>query len=119
MVVCRIVRFSPPGTDRRSLDVPLARIIYESEGFADTKTTPSEVDVVRAIQKHLSDVLEARILVSSPQKPAWYASGSRSETTGGYEIRRKDWRNVRSVTAPLRKGDWDAKAVYMVRIKTL
>lgn len=81
------------------------------------KTTPSEADVVRAIQKHLPHVLEARILVSSPQRSAWSASGPRSETAGGYEIRRKDWRTVRSVTAPLRKLDWDAKTVHLVRVK--
>ena len=81
------------------------------------KTMISEADVVRAIQMHLSDVLEARILVSSPQKSVWYASCSRSEPTGGYEIRRKDWRFVRSAAAPLRKQDWDAKTVYLVRIK--
>jgi hypothetical protein len=76
------------------------------------KTTPPEADVVRAVRKHLPDVLEARILVSSPQM-----SGSRSEPTGGYEIRRKDWRSVRSAAVPLRKQDWDAKTVYLVRIK--
>ena len=81
------------------------------------KTTPLEADVVRAVQKHLPDVLEARILVSSPQKSVWCTSGSRPETTGGYEIRRKDWRSVRSTTVPLRKQDWDAKIVYLVRIK--
>ena len=81
------------------------------------KTTPPEADVVRAVQKHLPDALEARILVSFPQKSAWYPSGSRSDTAGGYEIRRKDWKSVRSVTAPLRKQDWDAQTVYLVRIK--
>ena len=81
------------------------------------KTAPPEADVVRAVQKHLPHVLEARILVSSPQKSAWYASGSRSETAGGYEIRRKDWQSVRSVTAPLQERDWDAKTVYLVCVK--
>jgi len=81
------------------------------------KMTPPEADVVRAVRKHLLDVLETRILVSSPQRPARHISGSRSETTGGYEIRRKDWRSVRSVAVPLRKLDWDAKTVYLVRIK--
>ena len=103
--------------DRGLPDVSLVRLIRESEGFADMKTTPSEVDIIRAIRQHLPDVLEARILVSSPQNSDWYASGSRSETTGGYEIRRKDWRSVRSLAVPLRKQDWDAKTVYLVRIR--
>lgn len=89
----------------------------ECEGFTDMKPTPPEADVVRAVQKHLSGVLEARILVSSPQKSARYSSGFRPETTGGYEIRRKDWNSVRSITASLRKHDWDAKTVYLVRVK--
>lgn len=104
-------------TDRSSLDVPLVRLIRESEHFSDVKTVPAEVDVVRAVQKHLPDVLEARILVSSPQNPAWYSSGSRSDTTGGYEIRRKDWESVRSIAPPLRKQDWDARAVYLVCVQ--
>lgn len=81
------------------------------------KTIPPEVEIVRAIQKHLPDVIEARILVSSPQKSVWHTSGPRPETTGGYEIRRKDWQSVRSVTAPLGKRDWDARTVYLVRVK--
>jgi len=55
--------------------------------FVDMKATPPEADVIQAVQKHLPDTLEAQILVSSPQRSVWYASGSRS---GGYEIRRKD-----------------------------
>lgn len=106
-----------PGTDCSSLDVPLVRLIRESEHFADMKTPPPEADVARAVQNHLSDVLEARILVSSPQNPARYSTGSRPDTAGGYEIRRKDWNSVRSITPPLRKRDWDAKTVYLVRIK--
>ena len=97
--------------------MPLVRLIRESECFMDVKTTPPEADVVRAIQKHLADVLEARILVSSPQNSAWHSSGSRSDVAGGYEIRRKDWKSVRSITAPLRKQDWDARTVYLVRVK--
>jgi len=81
------------------------------------KTTPPEADIVRAVQQHLPDVLEARILVSSPQKSASCASGSRSDTSGGYEIRRKDWKSIRSVTAPLKKRDWDAMTVYLVRVE--
>ena len=104
-------------TDRNSLDVPLVPLIRESECFTDIKTTSPEADVVRAIQNHLSDVLEARILVSSPQNSAWRSSGSRSDTAGGYEIRRKDWESVRSITAPLRKQDWDARTVYLVSVK--
>jgi len=103
--------------DYSSPDIPLAHLIHESEGFSDMKAIPPEVDVVRAIQKHLADVLEARILVSSPQRSAWRSSGSRSDATGGYEIRRKDWKSVRSITAPLRKQDWDAKTVYLVRVR--
>jgi len=103
--------------DRSSLDVSLVRLIRESEHFADMKTIPPEVDVIRAVQKHLPDVLEARILISSPQNPAWSSSGSRSDTTGGYEIRRKDWKSVRSIAPPLRKQDWDARVVYLVRVK--
>jgi len=80
------------------------------------KTIPPEADIVRAVQQHLPGVLEARILVSSPQKSVCCASGSRSDTSGGYEIRRKDWKSIRSVTAPLKKRDWDAKAVYLVRV---
>lgn len=105
------------GADRSSLDVPLVRLIRESEHFTDMKAVPPEMDIVRAVQKYLSDVLEARILVSSPQTPAWSSSGSRSDTTGGYEIRRKDWESVRSIAPPLRKQDWDARAVYLVRVK--
>jgi len=81
------------------------------------KMVPPEVDVVRAVQKYLSDVLEARILVSSPQTSAWSSSGFRPDTTGGYEIRRKDWKSVRSIAPPVRKQDWDAKAVYLVCVK--
>jgi len=104
-------------TDRSPLDIPLIHLIHETEGFTDMKTTPPEADVVRAVQKHLSDILEARILVSFPQNSALWASGSRSETAGGYEIRRKDWNIIRSVTVPLRKRDWDDKTVYLVRVK--
>ena len=111
------VRCSPVGLIAVSLDVPLVRLIRESEHFAEIKMMPSEVDVVRAVQKHLPDILEARILVSSPQNPAWYPSGSRSDTTGGYEIRRKDWKSVHSIAPPLRKQDWDARAVYLVCVK--
>ncbi|KAF9651930.1 hypothetical protein BDM02DRAFT_3110066 [Thelephora ganbajun] len=96
--------------------VPLVRLIHESEGFTDMKTTPPEADVVRAIQKHLPDVLEARILVSPPQKFAWYPSGSRSDTTGGFEVRRKDSKTLRSES--LRKQDWDAKTVYLEKLPT-
>ena len=116
----RTTRRSPTlffGTDPSSLDVPLIHLIRETEGFADMKMTPPEADVVRAVQKHLPDILEARILVSSPRKSAWCAPGSRPETTGGYEIRRKDWQTVRLVTPPLRKRDWDAKTVYLVRVR--
>lgn len=77
--------------------------------------TPSEADVVRAVQKHLPNVLEARILVSSPQKSVWHSPGSRSDVTGGYEVRRKDWESLRSVTASIRKSDSDANTVYLVR----
>jgi len=105
-------------TDRSWLDVPLVRLIRESEGFADMKTAPPEADVVRAVQMHLPDVLWVQILVSSSQKSVWYASSSRSEAAGGYEIRRKDWRSALSLAAvPLRKQDWDAKTMYLVRIK--
>jgi hypothetical protein len=82
------------------------------------KAIPSEVDVVRAIQKHLPNTIEARILVSSPQNPVWCSHGSRSDATGAYEIRRKDWQSHRSVTAPMLKQDWDAKTLYLVRIDT-
>jgi len=105
------------GADRSSLDVPLVRLIRDSEHFADMKVVPPEIDVIRAVQKHLPDVLEARILVTSPQNSAWSSSGPRSDTTGGYEIRRKDWESVRSIAPPLRKQDWDARAVYLVRVK--
>lgn len=94
----------------------LIRLIREFDGFTDMETTPSEADVVRAVQTHLSNVLEARILVSSPQKSVWHSPGSRSDVAGGYEIRRKDWQSLRSVTVPLKKSDWDVKTVYLVRI---
>lgn len=81
------------------------------------KAIPPEVEVIRAIQAHLPDVLEVRILVSSPPKSVWRTSGLRPETTGGYEIRRKDWQSVRSVTGRLGKRDWDAKTVYLVRVE--
>lgn len=87
----------------------------ESDGFTDMEVMPPEVDVARAVQKHLSNALEVRILVSSPQMSVWQ-SGSRSDAAGGYEICRKDWQSVRSATAPLRKQDWDVKTVYLVCI---
>jgi hypothetical protein len=105
------------GTDRSSLDIPLVRLIRESESFKDLRTTPPEADVVRAVQKHLSNVLEARILVSSPQKSAWNSPGTRSGETGGYEIRRKDWQSLRLITGSLPKQGWDAETVYLVRFK--
>ena len=106
------------GTDRSSQDVPLVRLIRESEGFTEMKPTPLESDIIRAVQKYLPNVLEARIFVSSPQKSVWHSLGSRSDTTGGYEIRRKDWQSLRSITAPLKKQDWDANTVYLVRIES-
>jgi hypothetical protein len=105
------------GVDHSSPDIPLVHLIRESDGFTDMETTPSEADAVRAVQTYLSNVLEARILVSSPQKSVWHSPGPRSDVTGGYEIRRKDWQSLRSVTTPLRKSDWDVRTVYLVRIK--
>lgn len=97
--------------------MPLIRLIRESDSFTDVETAPSEADVMRAVQKYLPDVFEARILVSSPKKSVWHSPDSRSDVTGGYEIRRKDWQSLRSAAAPLRKSDWDIKTVYLVRIK--
>ena len=87
----------------------------ESDSFTDMEVMPPEVVVARAVQKHLLNALEVRILVSSPQLSGWQ-SGSRPDAAGGYEIRRKDWQSVRSATAPLRKQDWDVKTVYLVSI---
>ena len=83
------------------------------------ETTPSEADIARAVQVHLPNVFEVRILVSPPQKSVWHSPSSRSDVSGGYEIRRKDWQSLRSVTAPIRKSNWDDKTVYFVRIALL
>jgi hypothetical protein len=91
----------------------------ESEGFAEMRATPPEADVVRAVQIHLPNLLEARIFVSSPQKSVWDPLGPRSDTTGGYEIRRKDWQSVHSIKTPIQRQNWNAKTVYLVRINLL
>jgi len=80
----------------------LVHLIRESEHFAEMKTIPPTVDVIRAVQKQPPDALEARILFSSPQPPPLYPSGSHSDRTGGYEILLKDWKSVRLIAPPLR-----------------
>ncbi|KAI9057683.1 hypothetical protein FKP32DRAFT_1660778 [Trametes sanguinea] len=55
--------------------------------------------------------------VSAPPKAAWYGSDPSSSTDdlGGYEVRRRDWRDALSRARSSTRHEWESRTVYVVR----
>ncbi|KAL7282770.1 hypothetical protein ACG7TL_004246 [Trametes sanguinea] len=95
--------------------IPLSVLHRHSPFLAHLNRNPPESTFVRAVRAHAPELLEVRMRVSAPHKAAWYGSDSSSATDdlGGYEVRRKDWRDALSRARNSTRHEWDLRTVYM------
>jgi len=97
----------------------LMRCAFSRENLA-YEHVPAEAGVVKAIRAYVGDVLEVRMLVSSPSTSAWYPSWKpERDSVGGYEVRRKDWSTLSdNATRDFTRAQWDDRTIYMVRLSS-
>jgi len=95
----------------------LIRCAFSRENLVH-EHVPAEAGVVKAIRAYVGDVLEVRMLVSSPSTSAWYPSWKPGrDSVGGYEVRRKDWSTLSdNATRNFTRAQWDDRTIYMVRL---
>ncbi|CDO77216.1 hypothetical protein BN946_scf184747.g29 [Trametes cinnabarina] len=95
--------------------IPISVLHQHSPYLARLNHTPPESTYLKALRAHASDLLEVRVRVSAPPKAAWYGSGPSSspDELGGYELRRKDWRDALSRARNSTRHEWESRTVYM------
>ncbi|KAH9939331.1 uncharacterized protein BXZ73DRAFT_76042 [Epithele typhae] len=94
--------------------IPLSYLIGHSAHFLHLSTRPPEAALARAARTHAVDLLEVRMLVSKPEKAAWYGKdASWKEDTGGFEVRRKDWDDALKRARNSNRSEWEACTVYI------
>lgn len=100
--------------DRFYKVIPLSYLLKHSHIFSGLSS--SEVSVAKAIRSLATDVLDLRMVFTSPSWSEWYGKPSSSKDVGNYEIRRTDWRRDFPDEHARRysKDDWDKRTLYLV-----
>ncbi|KAI0638658.1 hypothetical protein C8Q77DRAFT_1048031 [Trametes polyzona] len=95
--------------------LPLSTLLRRSAYFSHLSTRPLETAYVKAIRTHAPELFEVRMRVSAPSKSAWYGadSASKDDDLGGYEVRRKDWRDALLRSRNTNRQDWELRTVYV------
>ncbi|KAI0774671.1 hypothetical protein BD413DRAFT_472079 [Trametes elegans] len=100
--------------------IPLSTLFRLSAYFALVDPSPPESAYVKALRAHAAELFEIRMRVSAPSKAGWYAAGPSSANPGndgggggGYEVRRKDWREALPRARNSTRAQWEARTAYM------
>ncbi|KAH9884926.1 hypothetical protein C8Q73DRAFT_718494 [Cubamyces lactineus] len=101
--------------------LPLSTLHRLSAYFPHIIPSVPESAYVKAIRTHASELLEVRMRVSAPSKSGWYgtstsassSSSTREDDAGGYEVRRKDWRDALLRARNSSRHEWESRTVYM------
>ncbi|KAI0329662.1 hypothetical protein GY45DRAFT_1324801 [Cubamyces sp. BRFM 1775] len=101
--------------------LPLSTLHRLSAYFPYVTPSAPESAYVRAIRTHAPELLEVRMRVSAPSKAGWYgtstsasaSSSTQGDDAGGYEVRRKDWRDALLRARNSTRHEWEARTVYM------
>ncbi|KAJ8455570.1 hypothetical protein ONZ51_g12397 [Trametes cubensis] len=100
--------------------LPLSTLHRLSAYFPHVTPSTPESAYVKAIRTHASELLEVRMRVSAPSKAGWYgtntsasSSSTKEDDTGGYEVRRKDWRDALLRARNSSRHEWESRTVYM------
>ncbi|KAI0355487.1 hypothetical protein OH77DRAFT_1480149 [Trametes cingulata] len=97
--------------------IPLRTLLLvQSAYFAHVGASRAlpESAYVKAVRTHAAELLEVRMRVSAPSKAGWYGAGESSKDEGGgYEIRRKDWREALPRARNSTRAEWESRTVYM------
>ncbi|KAF9819482.1 hypothetical protein IEO21_02090 [Rhodonia placenta] len=95
--------------------IPLNHILHQPPFTTAFRTVPQETAVVKAIRAHASDSFNLRMIVSASSRPTWQEPWD-VENVGGYEIRRKDWKEALQRSRNYSKHEWDDRTIYMENI---
>ena len=95
-------------------DIPISYLVQTSSVFAGLSTIPPETVLMRCVRS--SSALEGRLIVSEPSSSGWSGGRSRhiAHSEGGFEIRRKDWAEVKDRIRKYTSFHWDNRTIYVV-----
>ncbi|KAH9854863.1 hypothetical protein C2E23DRAFT_725373 [Lenzites betulinus] len=96
--------------------LPLSDIAHHSSYLSHPNLKPvPESAYVKAVRTCAPELLEVRMRVSAPSRAGWYGEGSSAsqDDSGGYEIRRKDWRDALLRARNHTRPEWELRTVYM------
>ncbi|KAL1946666.1 hypothetical protein VTO73DRAFT_14770 [Trametes versicolor] len=94
--------------------LPLSALLRNSAYFSHLSSRPPESAYVKAIRTHAADMFEVRMRVTAPSRTDWQGTdASTSSDPGGYEVRRKDWRDALVSARNTTRQEWEKSTVYM------
>ncbi|KAF8484420.1 hypothetical protein JB92DRAFT_2821400 [Gautieria morchelliformis] len=103
--------------------MPLKLVLSQSTLLVTLHPYPSEADIMRCIRASPRSLLETRMLITEPSRSEWFnrgpvASTSYQSGSGGFEVRRKDWKALLRALAESgwNKEWWDQRTVYIERL---
>ncbi|KAF5324654.1 hypothetical protein D9611_004386 [Ephemerocybe angulata] len=108
------LRMKLSGSSEEATYISLNYLLHHSSVLQPLLGIPQTL-LVKHLRTHLSDVLDFRMLVATPQ-PWFNRSGATSSQTtgGGYEVRLKTWDPASSPIYS--KLDWEKRAVYVENV---
>ncbi|EIW61842.1 uncharacterized protein TRAVEDRAFT_44663 [Trametes versicolor FP-101664 SS1] len=94
--------------------LPLSALLRNSAYFSHLSSRPPESAYVKAIRTHAADIFEVRMRVTAPSRTDWQGTdASTSSDPGGYEVRRRDWRDALLSARNTTRQEWEKSTVYM------
>ncbi|CAL1700024.1 unnamed protein product [Somion occarium] len=97
--------------------IPLAYLMEHLAPLSPITNELTEATLVKTIRTHAADTFDVRMLMENPSRAGWYGKDISHETSkGGFEVRRKDWREVLSCARNRSRRDWEGLTVYVENI---
>ncbi|KAL5529925.1 hypothetical protein ACEPAF_6182 [Sanghuangporus sanghuang] len=91
--------------------IPISYLIHSSPLFSGLSDIPPETVLIRCVRA--SNVLDGRLIVAEPSSSGWIRkTRNYTENEGGFEVRRRDWPNVRDRVRKYTSFHWDSRTVY-------